>query len=118
MIVVDSDNTTARKAIAMALKEDRPDILTTGVDNPSWGTKSAAIEAIAKLTPKEAANAFIQILKKDHLWTNHIDGGRGQIMQAFKVIILKEFGIDASSMDFFDDNARNQLIASLEKYDS
>lgn len=120
IIKVEGDYWTAKNAIAIALKADRPDILIIAMDNRSWDIKSAAIEAIGKLPPNEAAKAFASILIMDNLWSGHIEGGEGQIAQdhfnlTLKNAILKTCGIDATSVDFYDSAARKNLIISLGK---
>lgn len=119
MIMVQDDTTSPRKAIDLALKRQNMEILTNATDNPNWDIKSYAVEAIAALPAREAAQAFKLILKKDMLWSAHVKGGEGQIAQdhfnaTLKKAINRSYGITVT--DLYDKNIRAKLIESFESY--
>jgi len=120
-IKVDSDNFTAKTAISFALENHKTDILLAAMDNRNWDIKTNAVEAIAKLPSREAAQTFVALLGMDRLWSNHAKGGEAEILQdhfntVLKSCISKNFNLNLSSSDLFDSLSRHRLIGSLKTH--
>ncbi len=119
-MVTDISIDKAGEGIALALKEDKPEILVYAMKHPKWTVKTKALEAIGKLTPREAAKAFTAILNQNELWTRSMSGRKAAVQNDFAETLKNEIytacSTDIKTYDLFNDKDRAKAAKFLEKF--